>query len=171
VRGGEEFFNLYAHDLLRVAVGTPGVRVGDPAFNAEQTIALMREAAARMAVLVLSPEQGLSARRGIDDTARRRSIMPTYVVLTRLTPEAVKVPGELKRLERAVADHIRKDCPQVKWVANYAILGPYDYLDIFEAPDEITASKVVAVIRSYGHGHTETWTAIPWERFELVLPT
>jgi len=29
----------------------------------------------------------------------------------------------------------------------------------------------VAVIRSYGHGHTETWTAIPWERFELVLPT
>jgi hypothetical protein len=39
--------------------------------------------------------------------------MPTFVVLTRLTPEAVKVPGELKRLERAVADHIRKDCPQV----------------------------------------------------------
>jgi uncharacterized protein with GYD domain len=111
------------------------------------------------------------ARRGMGDAARRRPIMPTYVVLTRLTPEAVKVPGELKRLERAVADHIRKDCPQVKWVANYAILGPYDYLDIFEAPDEITASKVVAVIRSYGHGHTETWTAIPWERFELVLPT
>jgi len=26
--------------------------------------------------------------------------MPTYVVLTRLTPEAVKTPGELKRLER-----------------------------------------------------------------------
>ena len=44
--------------------------------------------------------------------------MPTYVVLTRLTPEAVKMPGELKRLERVVAEHIRKDCPQVKWVAN-----------------------------------------------------
>jgi hypothetical protein len=26
--------------------------------------------------------------------------MPTYIVLTRLTPEAVKTPGELKRLER-----------------------------------------------------------------------
>ena len=35
--------------------------------------------------------------------------MPTFVVLTRLTPEAVKVPGELKRLERAVADHIRSE--------------------------------------------------------------
>ena len=46
--------------------------------------------------------------------------MPTYVVLTRLTPEAVKTPGELKRLERAVAEHVRRDCPQVKWIANYA---------------------------------------------------
>jgi uncharacterized protein with GYD domain len=52
----------------------------------------------------------------------------------------------------------------------YAILGPYDYLDIFEAPDETTAAKVVMIIRSYGHGQTETWTAMPWERFEIVLP-
>jgi uncharacterized protein with GYD domain len=96
--------------------------------------------------------------------------MPTYIMLTRLTPEAVKTPGELKRLEKVVADHVRRDCPQVKWVANYAILGPYDYLDIFEAPDETTAAKVVMIIRSYGHGQTETWTAMPWERFEIVLP-
>jgi uncharacterized protein with GYD domain len=58
----------------------------------------------------------------------------------------------------------------VKWVANYAVLGPYDYMDIFEAPDETTAAKVVMIIRSYGHGQTETWTAMPWERFEIVLP-
>jgi uncharacterized protein with GYD domain len=95
--------------------------------------------------------------------------MATYVVLTRLTPESVKTPGELKRLERAVTEHVRKDCPQVKWIANYAILGPYDYLDIFEAPDEMIAAKVVMIIRSYGHGQTETWTAMPWERFEIVL--
>ena len=97
--------------------------------------------------------------------------MPTYVVLTRLTPEAVKTPGELKRLEKVVADHVRRDCPQAKWVANYAILGPYDYMDIFEAPDETIAAKVVMIIRSYGHAQTETWTAMPWERFEIVLPS
>jgi uncharacterized protein with GYD domain len=95
--------------------------------------------------------------------------MATYVVLTRLTPESVKTPGELERLERAVTEHVRKDCPQVKWIANYAILGPYDYLDIFEAPDEMIAAKVVMIIRSYGHGQTETWTALPWERFKIVL--
>src|SRR5512145_1247613 len=97
------------------------------------------------------------------------TIMPTYVMLTRLTPEAVKTPGELKRLERLVADHVRKECPQVKWVANYATLGPYDYLDIFEAPDETVAAKVVMIVRSYGHGQTETWTAMPWDRFAIIL--
>jgi hypothetical protein len=50
--------------------------------------------------------------------------MPTYVILTRLTPETVKVPAELRRLEKAVSEAIRRECPQVKWLANYAILGP-----------------------------------------------
>ena len=96
--------------------------------------------------------------------------MPTYVLLTRLTPETVKTPHELARLEKAVSDAIRRDCPQVRWLANYAILGPYDYLDIFEAPDETIAAKVVVIVRSFGHAETETWTALPWERFKDLLP-
>jgi uncharacterized protein with GYD domain len=96
--------------------------------------------------------------------------MPTYVVLTRLTPETVKTPQELKRLEKAVSAAIRRECPQVKWLANYAILGPHDYLDIFEAPDETVAAKAVVIIRSFGHAATETWTAIPWDRFERLIP-
>jgi uncharacterized protein with GYD domain len=96
--------------------------------------------------------------------------MAMYVVLTKLTPESVKTPQELKRLEKAVSEAIRRECPQVKWLANYAILGPYDYLDIFEAPDEAVAAKVVVIIRSFGHAETETWTALPWERFEGLIP-
>ena len=96
--------------------------------------------------------------------------MATYVMLTRLTPDAVKSPGDLKRLEKMVAERIRTDCPQVKWIGNYAILGPYDYLDLFEAPDEETAAKVVMIVRSFGHAQTETWTALPWERFERLIP-
>ena len=55
------FFSLYAHEMARVAVAVPHVRVADPAFNAERTIALAREAAGRGAALVLFPELGLSA--------------------------------------------------------------------------------------------------------------
>jgi uncharacterized protein with GYD domain len=96
--------------------------------------------------------------------------MPTYVALTRLTPETVKTPGDLKRLEKAVADRVRRECPEVKWIANYAILGPYDYLDLFDAPDEATAAQVLMIMRSFGHAYTETWTALPWERFKALIP-
>ena len=97
--------------------------------------------------------------------------MSHYVMLTRLTPEAVKTPADLKKLEAAVAERVRKDCPQVKWLKSYAILGPYDYLDIFEAPDEEVAARVVMIVRSFGHAQTETWTAVPWERFESLIST
>jgi NAD+ synthase (glutamine-hydrolysing) len=55
------FFNLYRHNFARVAVCIPEVRVADPAFNAARTIELLREAAARKAVIALFPELGLSA--------------------------------------------------------------------------------------------------------------
>lgn len=49
------FFNLYNHDFVRIAVGVPSVRVADPAYNAEHTVALIGEAAERKAVLALFP--------------------------------------------------------------------------------------------------------------------
>ena len=55
------FFNLYRHNFVRVALGIPEVRVADPAFNSGQVIALMRQAAERDALLVAFPELGLSA--------------------------------------------------------------------------------------------------------------
>jgi uncharacterized protein with GYD domain len=96
--------------------------------------------------------------------------MPTFVLLTRLTPETVGQPRDLKTLEKAVADRIRQEVPQVKWLINYAILGPCDYLDVFEAPDEAAAAKVAMIVRSFGHAQTETWTAMPWERFRHLIP-
>ncbi len=96
--------------------------------------------------------------------------MATYVLLTKLSPETVQAPRDLKKLESSVAERVRKECPDVRWVANYAILGPYDYLDIFEAPSEAEAAKVVMITRSFGHATTETWTALPWERFVALIP-
>jgi NAD+ synthase (glutamine-hydrolysing) len=74
VRPGENFFNLYSHDFIRVAVGIPPVRVADPEFNAQRTIELMRDAAQRAAVLVLFPELGLSAY-SCDDLFHQRAVL------------------------------------------------------------------------------------------------
>ncbi|HXJ82824.1 MAG TPA: hypothetical protein VMS64_29570 [Candidatus Methylomirabilis sp.] len=59
MKRGDEFFNLYNHDFVRVTAATPLVRV--PAFNARQTIDLAERAAELNGVLVLFPELGLSA--------------------------------------------------------------------------------------------------------------
>lgn len=55
------FFNLYHHGFARVALATPLVRIGDPMANAAATLALMREAAKRKAIVAVFPELGLSA--------------------------------------------------------------------------------------------------------------
>ncbi|WP_107659694.1 NAD(+) synthase [Nocardia suismassiliense] len=54
------FESLYRHDFARVAVAVPRVRVTDPAYNVEQTLALARAAAADGVVLTVFPELGLS---------------------------------------------------------------------------------------------------------------
>ena len=56
-----DFFNLYNHGFIRVAVGTPEVRVADPAFNGARTIELMEKAEREKAVLALFPELGLTS--------------------------------------------------------------------------------------------------------------
>jgi len=86
-------------------------------------------------------------------------------MLTRLSPEALTRPGAVGNLNKKVEERIRQECPGVKWLANYAVLGPCDYLDVFEAPDADTATRVALLVRSFGHAITETWVATPWDRF------
>jgi NAD+ synthase (glutamine-hydrolysing) len=61
MKPGEDFFNLYTHELIRVGVAVPAVRVADPAFNARQVSDLIAQAAERRAIAVLFPELCLSA--------------------------------------------------------------------------------------------------------------
>src|SRR5580704_8927418 len=74
MKAGREFFNFYNHDLIRMAVATPAVRVADPAFNGEQILALIRTAADRKTALVLFPELGLSAYT-CDDLFQQRVVL------------------------------------------------------------------------------------------------
>ncbi|HEV2150220.1 MAG TPA: NAD(+) synthase [Longimicrobiaceae bacterium] len=55
------FHSIYSHGFVRTAVCVPSLRVADPAFNAERTLALAREASERHAAVALFPELGISA--------------------------------------------------------------------------------------------------------------
>ncbi|GAB4259192.1 MAG: hypothetical protein Kow0092_07270 [Deferrisomatales bacterium] len=95
--------------------------------------------------------------------------MPTFVMLTRLSPEAARSPSGLEKLEREAMARVRAECPQVEWLLDLAVMGPCDYLDVFRAPDLETAMKVAVIIRTFGHAQTEVWAATEWDRFKELI--
>jgi uncharacterized protein with GYD domain len=100
---------------------------------------------------------------------RENQIMPIFVMLTRIAADTLGSPASFADRERAVMERVRTDCPTVEWRSSYAVLGPYDYVDIFTAPDVETATKVSVLVRSLGHAHTELWPAVEWGRFKEIV--
>ena len=96
--------------------------------------------------------------------------MPTFIMLTRLNPDAVRSPRGLEQLERDAMKRVREECPDVEWLSSYAVLGPCDYLDVFLANDIETAARVSTLVRTFGHANTEIWTATEWDRFQRSCP-
>jgi NAD+ synthase (glutamine-hydrolysing) len=85
------FFNLYRHDFFRLAVCIPQVGLGDPAYNAEQTIALAREAASRRAGLALFPELGMSAYSCEDLFHQQALLEATVAAVGRVAAETAEL--------------------------------------------------------------------------------
>lgn len=96
-------------------------------------------------------------------------IMTAFILLTKLKSAAVESPEDLLPIEQRVMEHIRMACPDVAWETSFAVFGPYDYIDIFHAPDVETAMKVSTIIRTFGHAETEIWGAVEWNRFKEII--
>ena len=90
--------------------------------------------------------------------------MPKFVLMTRLAPEAIRDVNVRKALGKEWLNKVKAACPDVKWIAHYALLGPYDFMDVYEAPDEETAAKVSMISLAHGALTEESWVAIPYRR-------
>ena len=89
--------------------------------------------------------------------------MQTYVLFTKLSPE-LKVKDRAK-VGRAWLDQVKGKCPEVNFVAHYALLGEHDFMDIYEAPNEETAAKVSMISLANGALQAQSMVAIPYKRF------
>src|SRR5207302_4943565 len=89
--------------------------------------------------------------------------MPTFVMLSTLGPDGAATlrenPERLKQVTAEVESmgvHVREQ---------FASIGPYDFCNSLEAPDETTIAKVALVLGARGTLKTLTLTAIPVDEF------
>ncbi len=91
--------------------------------------------------------------------------MQTYILMTKLSPDFLSQMKDREKLGRNWLEQVKEKCPEVKFIAHYAILGQYDFLDIYEAPNEETAAKVSMISQVNGAFQAESLPAIPYKRF------
>ena len=93
--------------------------------------------------------------------------MPTYILLTTLTPEGVQTLKNNPARIREVNREVEQLGATVK--AQWATLGRFDFINVLEAPDEETIARVSLELGSRGTGRYETLTAIPIDDFIAAL--
>jgi uncharacterized protein with GYD domain len=93
--------------------------------------------------------------------------MPTYIMLSTLTPEGVQtVKNNPQRIQE-----VNKEVEQLGAIvkAQWATLGHVDFISVIEAPDEGTMARVSLELGSRGTGRYETLSAIPIDDFIASL--
>src|SRR5204863_6726207 len=107
-------------------------------------------------------------RRGVKALRPEGNLMQTYVLMTKLGPSESGGPRERRKKGQAWKRTVEALCPGIRWVAHYALLGPYDFMDIYEAPDEETAFRISLRSRAEGAVTAESWPAARYEEFLRV---
>ncbi len=89
--------------------------------------------------------------------------MPTYVLLSNVTDEGAKTikehPTRIKEVNKEI------EAMGVKVISQFATLGPYDFVNIVEAPDNKTIARVSAELAARGSVKIMTLAAVPIDEF------
>jgi uncharacterized protein with GYD domain len=94
--------------------------------------------------------------------------MATFVLLTKLASANLGNPHKRESIGRKWFNEVKAKCPNVKWIDHYALLGPYDFMDIYEAPNAEEAAKVSIITMAKGAVEAETWSALRYKEFVKI---
>jgi uncharacterized protein with GYD domain len=87
--------------------------------------------------------------------------MPTYVMLTTLTDEGRKT---LKNNPERIQDVNKEvEAMGIRIISQLSLLGPYDFINILEAPTNESVVKLAVELGSRGTLQTLTMAAMPIE--------
>jgi uncharacterized protein with GYD domain len=93
--------------------------------------------------------------------------MPTYAMLSTLGPDGWETLR--RRPDRILQVRQEVEALGLKVIAQYALMGQYDFLNIIEAPDEPTMAKAAIMLAARGTMRTSTLPAIPVEDLVATL--
>ncbi len=89
--------------------------------------------------------------------------MATYILLSNLTDEGARTikknPGRIKEVNQEL------ETLGVKVLSQYATLGPYDFVNIVDAPDHRTMARASAELASRGSVKILTMASISIDEF------
>lgn len=89
--------------------------------------------------------------------------MPYYILLSNLTDEGWKTIKE--KPERIKEVNKELESFGVRVISQYAVLGPYDFANVVEAPDNKTISRVSIELGSRGTIRITSMAAVPIDEF------
>jgi uncharacterized protein with GYD domain len=93
--------------------------------------------------------------------------MATFILLSTLTDDGAQtLINEPERIHEVNAELARKG---VRVVSQFAVLGLYDFVNIVEAPDNVTIARVSAELASRGSVRITTLPAIPIDEYVAGL--
>ena len=95
--------------------------------------------------------------------------MPLYIMLSSLSETGRQVLRKLPGSIRKVNAEVGRMGARV--IAQYAVLGPYDFVTVLEAPDNETVSRISVELGARGSVQMMTMPAIPVDDFIGRLAT
>jgi uncharacterized protein with GYD domain len=93
--------------------------------------------------------------------------MPTYILLSNLTAQGVQTLKSNPARLREVNSDIEELGARV--VHQWATLGPYDFVNVVEAPDAQTIARVSVALGARGSAKLQTLTALTIDEFMNAL--
>jgi uncharacterized protein with GYD domain len=89
--------------------------------------------------------------------------MPRYVMLSNLGPNGAATLAEAPERLKEVNEEV--EALGVKVLEQYALLGQYDFLNIIEAPDDVTVTRLAITLAARGTMKSVTLPAVPVDDF------